>query len=66
MESIKCPYWYRKRIQRTRKHWCGQLEERHTADERSHCIAVRLIEPASVNPVPDLVFEEAARYQLSR
>ena len=47
-------------LQSARKHWRGQLEHRHTGDERSHGIAVRPLEAASVNAVPYLVFEQTA------
>ena len=47
-------------VQSTRKHWRGQLEQRHTGDERSHRIGVRPLEPASVNAVPYLVFKQTA------
>src|SRR5205823_10079791 len=54
----------RKRLQGACENWQGQLDMRHMSDQGSRLLAMRSVQPASVNSIPEFVFEETARDQL--
>ncbi len=54
---------YRERLESAREDRRRQFNQRHPANQCSHFVTMRVREPVSVYPVPDLVFKQPAGNQ---
>src|SRR5215471_6889258 len=63
MERLQSSYWFWKRLQSTRQHRRGKLDQSQTTQKRTHFVSMRAGELACMNPRPNFVLDQPAGYQ---
>ena len=63
VNGIQCPHRNRKWLQRARQHWPNHFNHRHSTDQITDCIAMRILQLVRVDPIPNLAFKKPAGHQ---